>query len=146
MMRDHLLAAHHSRTTMPPDDLLLCEPETNHATLSQLVADAFVPSPDFVAIIGYGSGRSARGTDDFISLHLICDMLRNFRGPTHVLDPHPFELATQLSDTLRISSVVGIPLYWNVFAGVVAALARRPACHFNNVYEQIREELTSSEA
>jgi len=104
---------------VPPDDLLLCIPESHEdQILKRRLRIACKYAPHFVAIIGYSFGKQGSAYDDYVSLCWFESTFRRFARDIYILGPQPEELQYTIADRLKSTRVFAMPSYWNVLAHV----------------------------
>jgi hypothetical protein len=102
---------------VPPDDMLLCLPESyTDVELIRRLAGAVQRPRHFVAIIGYSFGRNGNARDDRVSWDFFCRALSGFPGNIYIVEPNPDQLRGELSEAIKSNDVFGIRAYWNVLA------------------------------
>jgi len=105
---------------------LLPSPEPTYvtATHSYLLARRLFALAPAAVVIGYSFGRTAAGGfDDAESLEYFVDLLRTCPRATFVLSPTPEELAEILRQRLSSYRVFGVPVRWEVFAGLIMTVS-----------------------
>ena len=78
---------------------------------------------DVVVIVGYTFARYGDSLDDALSLNLLCAKLLATPRPVVILDPYPSRTAEMVAELAKNRHVYEAPLYWNVLAGAMLALA-----------------------
>jgi hypothetical protein len=102
---------------LEPDANLLCEPERlEDLALARKLIAAFRFRAGVAALVGYSFGRQGETFDDRISLEGLITGLRGFRGPVYIFDPSPEPVRDMIADAIQSNAVIGVPVYWNVFA------------------------------